>query len=79
MPLNIRNAAASHLAEALAPRIGTNKTEAVARALRNELQRIDDATPLQERLKPIQARVMSRPATGMEADKAFYDDLSGDQ
>ena len=78
MPLNIRNAAVSHLAEALAARIGTNKTEAVARALRNELRRIDDAVPLHERLKPIQARVMSRPATGLEADKAFYDDLSGD-
>jgi antitoxin VapB len=58
--------------------MATNKTDAVARALRNELQRLDDATPLRARLRPIQNRVLSRPATGLEADKAFYDELSGD-
>jgi antitoxin VapB len=78
MPLNIRSEAVNHLAEALATRTGTSKTEAVARALRNELQRLDDATPLRERLRPIQARVMARPSTGLQADKAFYDELSGD-
>jgi antitoxin VapB len=78
MPLNIRSEAVNDLAEALAVRIGTSKTEAVARALRNELQRLDDATPLRERLRPIQARVMARPSTGLDADKAFYDQLSGD-
>ena len=77
MSLNIRSEAVNHLAEALAARTGTNKTDAVARALRNELQRLDDATPLRERLRPIQARVMSRPATGLDADKAFYDDPRG--
>ena len=77
MSLNIRSEAVNRLAEALAARTGTNKTDAVARALRNELQRLDDATPLRERLRPIQARVMSRPATGLDADKAFYDDLGG--
>jgi len=78
MPLNIRSDAVNHLAEALAARTGTNKTEAVARALRNELQRLDDAMPLRERIRPIQTRIMSRPATGLKADKAFFDDLSGD-
>jgi antitoxin VapB len=78
MPLNIRSEAVNQLAEALAARMGTNKTDAVAQALRNELQRLDDATPLRARLRPIQNRVLSRPATGVEADKAFYDELSGD-
>ena len=78
MPLNIRSEAVNELAEALAARMATNKTDAVARALRNELQRLDDAIPLRERLRPLQNRVLSRPATGLEADKAFYDDLSGD-
>ena len=77
MSLNIRSEAVNHLAESLAARTGTTKTDAVARALRNELQRLDDATPLRERLRPIQTRVMSRPSTGLEADKAFYDDLGG--
>jgi antitoxin VapB len=78
MPLNIRSDAVNDLAEALAARTGSNKTDAVARALRNELQRLDDAVPLRERLRPIQARVVSRPATGLDADKAFYDELSGE-
>jgi len=30
-----------------------------------------------ERLAPLQQRVMARPATGLAADKAFFDDLNG--
>jgi antitoxin VapB len=78
MPLNIRSEEVNQLAEVLASRLATNKTDAVARALRNELERLDDAVPLRDRLRPIQNRVLSRPATGLEADKAFYDELSGD-
>jgi antitoxin VapB len=78
MPLNIRNESVNRLAETLAARLATTKTEAVAQALRNELQRLDQATPLRERLRPIQNRILVRPATGLEADKAFYDALSDD-
>jgi antitoxin VapB len=78
MPLNIRSESVNQLAETLAARMATTKTEAVAQALRNELQRLDQATPLRERLRPIQNRVLARPATGLEADKAFYDALSDD-
>jgi antitoxin VapB len=78
MPLNIRNEAVNQLAEALAAKLAVNKTEAVARALRNELQRVAEATPLRARLRPIQDRVMARPVIGQQADKAFFDDLSGD-
>jgi len=78
MPLNIRSEVVNQLAETLASRMATNKTDAVARALRNELRRLEDATPLRLRLRPLQDRVLSRPATGLEADKAFYDEISGD-
>jgi antitoxin VapB len=78
MPLNIRNEAVNRLAEKLAARKGVNKTDAVKTALENELRRLDEAVPLRERLRPLQDRVLSRPATGLEADKAFYDELSGD-
>ena len=54
------------------------KTDAVKLALENELRRIEEEKPLMERLKPILDRVAARPATGLEADKAFYDELSGD-
>ena len=30
--------------------------------------------PLRERLRPIQHRALCRPATGLDADKAFYDE-----
>ena len=78
MPLNIRREEVNRLAETLADRIHTNKTEAVKLALENELRRRDEAVPLRERLRPLQDRVLARPATGLEADKAFDDDLSGE-
>jgi antitoxin VapB len=77
MPLNIRSEAVNQLAERLAARKHTNKTEAVRIALENELQRLDNAIPLRERLRTLQERVLRRPATGLDADKAFYDELSG--
>ncbi len=83
--LQIRNRRVVELAAKLAASRSTTKTNAVLSALENELARIEGETslaerlkPLQERIKPLQDRVMSRPATGLEADKAFYDDLSGD-
>lgn len=79
MPLNIRNEAVNQLARKLAARKHLNKTEAVKLALENELRRMDDALPLRERLRPLQDRVLARPATGLEADKDFYDELSGDE
>ena len=73
MPLNIRSEDVNLLAERLAARKRVNKTEAVRLALENELRRLDAAIPLRERLRPLQDRVLARPATGLQADKAFYD------
>jgi len=78
MPLNIRSDEVNRLAETLAARTRLNKTEAVKRALENELRRMDGELSLKERIRPIQEHVRSWPATGLEADKAFFDDLSGD-
>jgi antitoxin VapB len=78
MPLNIRSEEVNRLAEQLAARTHLSKTEAVKLALRNELERLNRAIPLRERLRPLQEKVLSRPATGLEADKAFYDDLCGE-
>jgi antitoxin VapB len=77
MPLNIRSEVVNQLADRLAARKHMNKTDAVRTALENELRRLDEAAPLRDRLRPLQDRVLSRPATGLEADKAFYDELSG--
>ena len=77
MPLNIRNETVNQLAETLAARNRITKTEAVRAAFENELRRLDEAIPLCDRLRPIQNRVLRRPATGLDADKAFYDEVSG--
>ena len=78
MPLNIRSEVVNRLAETLAARKHVSKTDAVRLALENELRRIDEVLPLRERLRPLQDRILSRPSTGRKADKAFYDELSGD-
>jgi antitoxin VapB len=78
MALNIRNEAVNQLAERLAARTRLTKSDAVRMALENELRRLDAAIPLRDRLRPLQERILARPATGLEADKAFYDELSGD-
>ena len=74
----IRSEEANGLAKKVAGRIHKNKTEAVKLALENELRRLDLALPLRERIRPLRDRVLARPETGLAADKAFYDDLSGD-
>jgi hypothetical protein len=33
---------------------------------------------LRERLRPLQDRALALPAIGLEADKTFYDERSGD-
>jgi antitoxin VapB len=50
--------------------------EATEAAL-DELKREKELT-FRERIKPIQDRIASYPKTGLDADKAFYDELSGD-
>ena len=65
------------LPRGFAVRTRINKTDAVRMALENELRRVE-SMPLRDRLRPLQERILSRPATGLDADKAFYDELSGD-
>lgn len=76
--LQIRNERVVKLAAKLAAIRRTTKTEAVLQALENELARIEGAKSLGERVQPLQDRIAQRPATGLEADKAFYDELSGE-
>jgi antitoxin VapB len=77
MPLNIRNETVNLLADALAARLNVSKTEAVRHALQAELTRLDQNLSLLDRIRPIQHDILSRPRTGLEADTAFFDDLSG--
>jgi antitoxin VapB len=76
MPFNIRDEGANRLAEELANRRHTAKA-AVKHVLRDEIERMDRGVPLRQRVGALQDRVLARPPTGLEADKGFYDALSG--
>ena len=78
MPLNIRNEEVNRLADKLASVARVNKTEAVRIALINELERYKERVSLAERLKPMLDYIDAVPDTGRDADKAFFDELSGD-
>jgi antitoxin VapB len=76
--LQIRDERVNRLAEKLACINRSTKTDAVRIALENELARIEEAQSLAERIQPILDRIAKRPRTGLEADRAFYDELSDD-
>ncbi len=78
MALHIRDEETDRLVRALAERKRIPLTQAVKLAVGNELRREDEKLSLWERLKPIRDRIAESPLTGLEADKAFYDELSGD-
>jgi antitoxin VapB len=78
MPLNIRDEQVDRLAARLAGKTGSTKTLAVKRALENELERIERAEPLWDRLASLRRRISDYPDTGLAADKAFFDSLDGD-
>ncbi len=79
MPFHIRDEATDSAVRKLAAETGLSLTDAVRQAAENELRRIQhEKRPLAERVRAIQARARAFKPTGLEADKAFYDKLSGD-
>ncbi len=78
MPLYIKDDSVAALVNALAEQRGINKQEAVRLAVSNELGRAAQDIPLRERIAAWHAAHPLPPATGLVADKAFFDELSGD-
>ena len=78
MAFHVRDSETDALVRELARREGIGLTEAVRRAVKHELEREEKVLPLWERIGPIQDRIAKYPKTGLKADKAFFDDLSGD-
>lgn len=77
MALYLKDSEADAMAARLAARRGLTKTGAVKLALANELDRPDDARPLSAVYADLYARLPKPRPTGRIADKAFFDDLSG--
>lgn len=79
MAFHIRDPKTDALVRELATKRGIGLTEAVREAVQNELAREREKIPVMERLKPIFDELDALPRTGLEADKAFYDWLSGEE
>jgi antitoxin VapB len=77
MPLYIRDDATAALVAELAKRRGLTK-DAVRLAGKAELDRELEAKPLRERITAWRAANPFPPPKGLKADKAFFDDLSGE-
>jgi antitoxin VapB len=78
MPLYIKDDETAALVAALAALRGLTKQDAVKLAVKAELAREPAKPPLRERFAALRAKYPLPEATGLVADKAFFDDLSGD-
>ena len=78
MAFHIRDPETDALVRRLAQEKGLGLTDTVKLAVREELDRVRRAIPLRERIAALRADAPARPPTGLGADKAFFDDLSGD-
>jgi len=78
MPLYIKDDATAALVDRLAKQRGISKQDAVRQAVQAELDRMKEAIPLRERLEAFWREHPLPPATGQIADKAFFDELSGE-
>jgi antitoxin VapB len=77
MAFHVRDRKTDSLVRELARKRGVGLTEAVRLAVQHELERDEAAIPLRERITALQKDVLRRPRTGLVADKAFFDELSG--
>lgn len=78
MPLYIKDDATAALVATLAKAKGVTKSEAVRAAVKAKLDRLEPKIPLRDRLAALRARHPLPAPTGLDADKAFFDELSGD-
>lgn len=78
MPLYIKDDETAELVAKLAAQRGTTKQEAVRQAVVTALGYQDETVPMRERIARWRAANPLPPATGLKADKAFFDELSGE-
>jgi antitoxin VapB len=78
MPLYIKDDATAALVAQLAAQRGVSKQDAVRLAVQAELERIRQAVPLRQRIAAWRKDHPMPPPTGRQADKSFFDDLSGE-
>ena len=79
MAFHVKDEATDKAVRRLAKLKRKTLTATIREAVEHEYERVRSEIPLIDRLKPIQdeLRSLSKPG-GLPADKAFYDELSGD-
>ncbi len=75
--LYIKDDRTNALVDRLARLHGTSKTEAVRRAVEAELERSRHQSSPRERLEEFYRRYPVPESSGLAAEKAFFDELSG--
>ena len=78
MAFHVRDPETDRMVRELAQRRGLGITEAIKEAVGAELQRTEVKPDLMETVREIQDRVAALGRSGLKADKAFFDDLSGE-
>jgi antitoxin VapB len=79
MAFHVRDKTTDTLVRKLADQRGVGLTEAVRQAVSAELDRQEtDAGERLRRMREISDELARRPRTGLKADKAFFDEISGD-
>jgi antitoxin VapB len=78
MPLYVKDDATAELVAELAKSLRVTKQEAVRRAVLAALKSRAAEIPLRERLAALRAQHPLPRRTGKIADKAFFDELSGE-
>ena len=78
MPLYIKDDYTAHLVDQLARMRGLSKQDAVKMAVQAELDRAANLIPLRDRFAAARAAHPLPPPTGEQADKAFFDEVTGD-
>lgn len=80
MAFHVRDKETDALVRRLAVERGLGLTEAIKLAVGNELQRkADETAAFMTMIRGFQEEVASWGETGLKADKAFFDELSGDE
>lgn len=79
MAFHVKDPATDQAVRRLAKIKGKSLTETIREAVESEYEREREKVPFLERVKAIQeeAAALSKPG-GLPADKAFFDELSGD-
>ena len=77
MAFHVRDPSTDTMVRELARMRGVGLTEAIKLAVGEALRRDETGPSYMDEVRKLQARIAARGRTGLVADKAFFDELSG--